>query len=118
MTTYAEINERGLLCNICNNKPETRNTSNPIVELARMPDVASINPTGEMGPIPLKYDEATKTAVLCEETYAEWQQEERKGEILNLVRQKNEMLQAQNDYGVDYSIDLERLEARLQELTS
>jgi len=118
MATYAEINEVGLLVNICANKPETRDTTNPIVELACMPDMSEMHPEGHPTAIPLKYDETTKRAVLCEETWAKWQEQDRKSTVLALLRQKNEMIQAQEDYGLDYTEELAEVESQLQELTS
>ena len=118
MATYGEINEAGLLVNICANKPETRDTTNPIVELACMPDMFELHPESQPTAVPLKYDETTKRAVLCEETWAKWQEQDRKRIILALVRQKNEMIQVQEDYGLDYTEELAEVESQLQELTS
>ena len=112
MPTYAEINENGNLINICANRPETRNTTNAIVKLKHHPQFEDINPDGSWEPVPLRYDPETELAVLDEDAWNAEKEQERKAEIVYLVRHKKDILDAQEAYDLDYSDDLAKLEAR------
>ena len=104
--------------NICGNRPETRNATNTIVEMKDFPEYADIHPDSLNEPVPLAYDAATKLAILHEELYNAEKEQERKEEIVSLIRRKRDMQDAQEAYGIDYSTDLAEVEARLTELTS
>jgi len=118
MGTYAEINENGNLVNICDNRPETRNTTNSIVALKRTPQYEEIHPDGIWEPVPLKYDPETQMAVLDIDAWNAEKEQERKDEIVYLLRKKKDINDAQETYGIDYSTDLAKLDARLTELTT
>ena len=69
MSTFAEINEKGNLINICDTRPEKRNTTHEIVQLKHMPDLELIHPEGLLESVPLKYDPDTQLAVLDEDAW-------------------------------------------------
>ena len=118
MPIWGEIDENGVLMNICANRPETRNTTNTIVEVIDHPEFEKIHPEGIWEPVPLAYDADTKSAILHEELYNAEKEQDRKDEIVSLIRRKRDMQDAQEAYGIDYSTDLAEVEARLTELTS
>ena len=118
MPVYAEKKENGVLVNICANRPETRNTTREIVQLKHMPEFELIHPEGLDINVPLKYDPDTQMAVLHEEVWNVEREQERKDEIVALLRRKKDIGDAQEAYGIDYSTDLAKVEARLIELTT
>jgi len=118
MPVFAEKKENGVLVNICANRPETRNTELEIVQLKHMPEFELIHPEGLDINVPLKYDPDTQMAVLHEEVWNAALEQERKNEIVALLRHKRDINEAQETYGIDYSDDLAKLEARLIELTT
>jgi hypothetical protein len=118
MPVYAEKKENGALVNICATRPEKRNTTLEIVQLKHMPQYELVHPEGLDNSVPLKYDPDTQTAVLHEEVWNAEREQERKNEILYLIRTKRDIHEAQEAYGIDYSTDLAKLEARLLELTT
>ena len=118
MPVFAEKKENGVLVNICANRPETRNTTLEIVQLKHMPQFELIHPEGIDINVPLKYDPDTQMAVLHEEVWNAALEQERKNEIVALLRHKRDINEAQETYGIDYSDDLAKLEARLIELTT
>jgi len=118
MPVFAEKKENGVLVNICANRPETRNTELEIVQLKHMPQFELIHPEGIDINVPLKYDPDTQMAVLHEEVWNAALEQERKNEIVALLRHKRDINEAQETYGIDYSDDLAKLEARLIERTT
>ena len=118
MPVFAEKKENGVLVNICANRPETRNTELEIVQLKHMPEFELIHPEGLDINVPLKYDPDTQMAVLHEEVWNAELEQERRDEIVYLLRQKKDINEAQETYGIDYSTDLAKIEARLIELTT
>ena len=118
MPVYAEKKENGALVNICATRPEKRNTTLEIVQLKHMPQYELVHPEGLDNSVPLKYDPDTQTAVLHEEVWNAALEQERKNEIVALLRHKRDINEAQETYGIDYSDDLAKLEARLIELTT
>ena len=118
MSTFAEINEKGNLVNICDTRPEKRNTAHEIVELKYMPEMELLHPEGLLESVPLKYDPETQLAVLDEDAWSAAREQERKDEIVSLVRRKKDINDAQEAYGLDYSTELATIEARLIELTT
>jgi len=109
---YAEITAAGALVEISYTKPERRNPreGSIVVELKKFP------PT-ELHGKPVKYDRLKKEAYLDEEAYAEQLETDKKQEILDLIRQKNEIGQAIELTGLDFTDELAQVEARIQELT-
>lgn len=118
MPTFAEINEKGSLVNICGTRPEKRNTTNEIVQLKHMPQLELLHPEGIDHSVPLKYDPDTQLAVLDEDAWNAEIEQERKDEILYLIRKKKDINEAQETYGIDYSTDLAQVETRLKKLTT
>ena len=118
MSTFAEINEKGNLINICDTRPEKRNTTHEIVQLKHMPDLELIHPEGLLESVPLKYDPDTQLAVLDEDAWDAAEEQERKDEIVSIVRRKKDIQDVQEAYGINYSTELATLEARLVELTT
>ena len=102
MAVFAEKKENGVLVNICANRPETRNTELEIVQLKHMPEFELIHPEGLDINVPLKYDPDTQMAVLHEEVWNAEIEEERRDEILYLIRKKKDINEAQETYGIDY----------------
>ena len=109
---YAEITAEGDLVEISYTKPERRNPreGSIIVELKKFPPI-------ELHGEPVKYDRFKKEAYLDEEAYAERLEVDKKQEILDLIRRKNEINQATELTGLDFTDELTEIEARIQELT-
>jgi hypothetical protein len=108
---YGEITEAGHLVNISYTKPEQRITTNTVVELVKMPDTDLLEKS-------MVYDAATKTAILDDVADAKRIESERKEEILQLIRRKNEINEAVSTYGLDYTEELSEIEERLTQLTN
>jgi hypothetical protein len=109
---YGEITADGDLIEISLIKPEHRNPreGSIVVELKKFP------PT-ELHGKPVKYDRLKKEAYLDEDVHAEQLEIEKKQEILDLIRQKNEIGQAIEATGLDFTDELAEIEERMQELT-
>jgi hypothetical protein len=100
------------LVEISYTKPECRKPreGSIVVELKQFP------PT-ELAGQPIKYDRLKKEAYLDEETYAKQLEIEKKQEVLDLIRQRNDINEAIESTGLDFTDELAEIEARMLELT-
>ena len=109
---YGEITADGYLVEVSYTKPERRKPAEGsiIVELVNFPPM-------ELFGKPIKYDKLKKEARLDEDAYAKERVIEKKREILDLVRQRNEINEAIELTGLDYTEELEEIAARIEELS-
>tara|TARA_Y100000296_G_scaffold44705_1_gene51296 strand:+ start:2228 stop:2632 length:405 start_codon:yes stop_codon:yes gene_type:complete len=109
---YAEITTEGHLVEISYTKPEFRHPreGSIVVELKHFP------PT-ELTGQPVKYDRFKKEAYLDEDVHAEQLEVEKKQEVLDLIRQRNDINEAIEATGLDFTDELTEIEERMQELT-
>jgi|TARA_Y100000296_G_C5128032_1_gene233968 hypothetical protein len=110
---YGEITKEGHLVEISYTKPEYRKPQEGsiIVELRKYP-------SEELSGKPVKYDKLKKEARLDEEAYAKEQKADKRRQILDLIRHRNEINEAIEITGLDYSEELNEIEAQLLELTN
>ena len=110
---YGEITAAGHLVEISYTRPEYRKAAEGsiIVVVDRMPSPDLIGK-------PIKYDPRYRTVYLNEDAYAKQLESDKKQEILELIRKKNEINEAIKTTGLDYTEELAEITTRIEELSN
>jgi hypothetical protein len=109
---YGEITAAGHLVEISYTKPEHRKPANGSIII-----ILNYMPLPDLIGKPIKYQSKLKVAYLNESAYAKQLESDKKQEILELIRKKNEINEAVEITGLDYTEELAEITTRIEELS-